>query len=183
MKDNTGNKTNVISEETVYQAKYFRVVRKVIERNGKQFTKDFIQRNTVVYILPVTEQGEIYLERQYRDAFGKEGLEIVAGTIENDDDPLESAKRELKEETGLTAKKWNQISVNELSVNLNSKQYIYVATNLTEGQADPDEDEEIKLIKMPFSEAVEKVLSGEIYSATHIAAILLYDKLKSQGKL
>lgn len=183
MSDNTENKTHIIAEETVYQAKYFRVVRKKIERNGKQFTKDFIQRNTVVYVLPITEKGEVYLEWQYRDAFGKEGLEIVAGTIENEDDPLESAKRELLEETGLTAKNWKQISVNELSVNLNSKQYIFVATDLTEGQASPDEDEEIKLIKMPFEEAVEKVLSGEIYSATHIAAILLYDKLKSQGKL
>src|SRR5207249_891280 len=101
----------------------FRIIQKQIERNGKTFTKDFIERSSVVSILPITDNGEVYLERQFRDAFGKEILEIVAGTMENDDNPLESAKRELQEETGLTATEWKQLASWELSVNMNSKQY------------------------------------------------------------
>jgi ADP-ribose pyrophosphatase len=172
-----------LSSKTVYQAKYFRIVQKQIERNGKTFTKDFIERSSVVSILPITDQGEIYLEKQYRDAFGKEILEIVAGTMENDDNPLESAKRELQEETGLTAANWKQIASWELSVNMLAKQYIFVATGITEGPSHLDEDEQIDVIKMPFEEAVEKAVSGEIIATTHIAAILLYDKLKKDGKI
>jgi len=171
------------TSKTVYQAKYFRIVQKQIERKGKTFIKDFIERNSVVSILPINDKGEIYLEKQFRDAFGKELLEIVAGTMENDDNPLASAKRELQEETGLTATDWKQIAAWELSVNMNSKQFIFVATGLTEGPSDLDEDEEIELIKMPVEEAIAKAAAGEFIATTHVAALLLYDKLKKEGKL
>lgn len=171
----------VLSTKTVYKAKYFSIIQKEIERNGKRFTKDFIERNSVVSILPLTDQGELYLEKQYRDAFGKEILEIVAGTMDNDDNPLEAAKRELQEETGLTATTWKQLATWELSVNMNSKQYIFVATGLSEGKSQLDDDEEITLVKISFEQAVEKVISGEICASVHAAAILLYDKLKKEG--
>jgi ADP-ribose pyrophosphatase len=172
-----------LSSKTVYQAKYFRIVQKQIERKGKTITKDFIERNATVSILPISETGEIYLEKQFRDAFGKDVLEIVAGNMENGDNPLESAKRELQEETGLQAAHWQQIANWELSVNMNSTQFVFVATGLTEGQPDTDDDEEITVIKMPLAEAVEKAASGEFIASSHVAALLLYDKLKKEGKL
>lgn len=182
MSDNTENKSKTLSEEIVYQAKYFRIKRKAIARNGKTFTKEFIERNSVVTILPITDQGEIYLEKQFRDAFGKHLIEVVAGNMENEGDPLETAKRELKEETGLTAKDWKLLATWELSVNMNSKHYVFVARGLTEGQPELDDDEDIELIKIPFEEALQKVLNGEIFASVHVAAILLYDTLNYKGQ-
>ena len=66
---------------------------------------------------------------------------------------------------------------------MNSKQYIFVATGLTKGSSQLDADEEITVITMPFEEALEKVMTGEIIASTHIAAILFYDKLRKEGKL
>lgn len=183
MTDNTENKSELLSEETVYEAKYFRLKRKVIKRKGKTFTKDFIERNSVVTILPFTENGELYLEKQYRDAFGKELIELVAGNIENDTDPLESAKRELKEETGLTAQKWKLLATWELSANMNSKNYVFVATGITEGTTELDDDEEIEVLKLPFEQVLAKVQSGEMFVSLHVAALLLYDKLQREGKI
>lgn len=166
--------------KTVYQAKYFRITQREIQRKGKTFTKDFIERNPSVFILPINDNGEIYVESQYRDAFGKTILEVVAGNMEEHADPLETAKRELLEETGLTAKEWKQIATWELSVNMNSPLYVFVAQNITEGRPVPDDDEEIEIIKMPFEEAVQKAVAGEFIASVHVAAILLYDKLRKK---
>ena len=167
----------------VFQSKFFRVLEIEAERKGKKFTKDLIEKNPSVYILPLDENNEIYMEWQYRDAFEKEILEIVAGTIEDDADPLETAKRELEEETGLTATDWQLISAAESGVNMRSKSYFFLATGLTQGEAQLDDDEVLRVIKMPFSEAVEKAMNGEIIAVPHIAAILKLDKMMKEGTL
>lgn len=172
-----------MSDKILFQSKYFRVLEIEVERKGKKFTKDLIERNPSVYILPLSETNELYLEMQYRDAFGKEILEVVAGTIEHDDDPLETAKRELLEETGLSATDWQPIISGESGVNMRSKTYIYVARGLTQGKATPDDDEILKVIKMPLEVAVEKAMNGEIISMPHLAGILKLDKLVKEGKL
>lgn len=167
----------------MYQAKYFRVVQKQIERNGRTFTKDFIERNAAALILPLSKNGEIYLLQQYRDSFQKEILEICAGTIESGDDPIETAKRELKEETGLTAGRLEKIATWEVSANMRSTNYIFAAFDVQEGTASPNADEAISVVKMPFSEAVAKALSGEILVASHVAGILLLNTLLKEGKV
>src|SRR4029078_2395104 len=128
--------------------------------------------------LPITDTGEIYLESQYRDSFGKHLLEVVAGNMEENGDPLETAKRELVEETGLTASHWIQIAKWELSVNMNSPIYVFAATGLTVGKPQHDIDEVIDIIKMPYTEAVKKALTGELVASAHVAAILLYDTIR-----
>ncbi|MGH9856848.1 MAG: hypothetical protein ACRD4B_03290, partial [Acidobacteriota bacterium] len=76
-------------QEIVYQSKYFRIRQATFERHGKTFTKDFFEKNATVLVIPYTSTGQIYLESQYRDAFEREILEIVAGTVEAGGDPLE----------------------------------------------------------------------------------------------
>ena len=132
----------------------------------------------MVLILPINDKDEIYLELQYRDAFDKTLLEIVAGNIEHDADPLESAKRELLEETGLKADNWRKLATLELSVNMNSPLHIFLATGLTEEKAQLNDDEVIEIVKMPFDEAVKKAVSGEFISAGQVAALLLYNSLR-----
>ena len=113
----------------------------------------------------------------------KVALEVVAGTIEDNGNPLETAKRELKEETGLTAKNWKFLGKIHMSANMSAVAHIFIARELTQGKPQLDDDEEISVVKMPFEEAVEKVISGEIDIASNIAAILLFDKLRKESKI
>lgn len=172
----------ILSTNTVFSSRYFTIERNVIERNGKTFTKDFIQRTPTVFIIPYTND-EIYLELQYRDAYKKELIEIVAGKIESNDTPLEAAKRELREEAGLTASKWEKIADWDLSANMQSKIHVYVATDLIEHKQNLDEDEQIEIIKMPINKIIDKIEKGEITIASNIAALLLFAELKKGGKL
>ena len=173
----------ILSQKTVFKSKFFRVDQITIERNGKTFTKDLIIRSQFVKILPLTAENEIYLIYQYRDALQKVVLEVVGGTIEKEMEPLETAKRELEEEAGLLAHMWKKIATVQLSANLVSIDHFFLAKDLEITKPHPDDDEDLKVIKMPFQEAVTKVITGEISIASNIAAILMLDKLLKQGKI
>jgi ADP-ribose pyrophosphatase len=173
---------SVLSTKTVYTSKYFKVIQKTIERNGQKFTKDIIERNSSVIIIPYIKD-EIYLESQYRDSFDRMNLEVVQGTITTGDDPLETAKRELQEEVGLTAKTWKKLAEWELSAILKAKQYIFAATDIEQTEQHLEFDEEIEVMKMPLEKVLHKIENGELTTASHIAALLLFDRLRREGKL
>jgi len=173
---------SVLSKKTVYTSKYFKVIQKEISRNGKTFTKDIIERNSSVIIIAYT-QDEIYLESQYRDSFERKNLEVVQGTVLEGDDPFETAKRELKEEVGLTAKTWKKLAQWEISAILNSKQYIFAATDLEQKEQHLEIDEEIEIMKMPLEKVLDKIDNGELTTASHIAALLMFDRMRKEGKL
>src|SRR5579872_1996464 len=137
---------SILSTKTVYTSKYFKVIQKVIKRNGNKFTKDFIERNDNVFIIPYTND-EIYLESQFRDAYGEKLLEVVGGMIEENGNPLETAKRELLEEAGLTAKKWAKIAEWELTANIRAKMHIFAATDLEEKKQQLESDEDVQILK------------------------------------
>ncbi len=176
--------TKYLSKKTIFQSKYFQVNKLEIERNGKTFSKDIIERNAAAFILPMTEDNEIYLVSQYRDAHRKVLLEIVAGTIDAGETiPLEAAKRELAEEAGLTATEWKQLAVFENSANMKSTVYVFLAKGLSQSAQNQDDDEDITVVKLPFSEVLEKIENGEISISSNIAAFLLFDKLQKAGKV
>ena len=138
----------ILSEEIIYTARYFKIFKRTFERSGKTFTKEFIERSEVVLIIPYTQNDEIYIESQYRDALGERLLEVVAGQIEVGDEPLETAKKELKEEAGLTARTWHKLGVWNLSVNMKAKIHVFAATDLEEGERALEEDEDIDILKL-----------------------------------
>ncbi len=173
----------VLSSKTVYSSKYFRIQQEQIERDGRTFTKDFIERNAVTIIIPYTADNEIYMESQFRDALGERSLEIVAGHVEEGEEPLETAKKELKEEAGLTAKTWHTLGLWDLNINMRAKVHVYAATDLTEGETALEEDEDITIVKMPLDEVIKKVEEGKVRAASHIAALLLFKKMREEGKL
>jgi 8-oxo-dGTP pyrophosphatase MutT (NUDIX family) len=177
------SKSTIISKETKFASKFFKVVRVVLERDGKQFTKDIVERRDVVFILPFTDNGDIYMVSQYRDALQKISFEIVAGQMDAEEDPLVAAKRELQEETGLVAQNWQHVRTFHLSANMKGQAHVFVATQLQEGESAPDDDEDLETIKIPFEEVVKKVTEGEIDISTQTAAILLVDTLKREGKI
>src|SRR5579872_6028215 len=121
--------TKILSTKTVFTSRYFRIVHKDIERNGKQFSKEFIERTPSVVIIPYTTDYEVYIASEFRDAFDQTVLNLIGGKIGEERDPLEAAKRELQEEAGLTAKTWKKLYELELNANMNSKFYIFAATD------------------------------------------------------
>ena len=115
-------------------------------------------------VLPVDKEGYCYLVRQYRAPIERVLLEIPAGKLDApDEDRLLAAKRELHEETGLSAKTWDHLADIVTTPGFsNEKISLYLARDLERGEAAPDEDEFLNVVRLPFSEAVAAAARGEI---------------------
>lgn len=143
--------------------------------------REIVEHRGAVAIVALDDEGNILLVRQYRSAAARELLEVPAGTLEQGEDPALCATRELKEETGYLAGKWQLIGYIYSSPGISTeKMYLYVAHQLTLAEASPEEDEAITLEKIPFAEAVQKIESGEIVDAKSIVAILRVARLAEQ---
>ena len=111
-------------------------------------------------------------------------LEAISGYVDKKETTITAAKRELKEEAGITAHQLEEIARVEMAGSVfNSKGYLFLAKGLELGETDLDEDEEISIVKMPLGQAVEKVMIGEIAHASSMIGILMLDKLRAQKKL
>ena len=130
-------------------------------------------KNIAIGIIPLDEHNNTWLVGQYRyvpDCFSWE-IPMGGGLI--DINPLESAKRELKEETGLTADSWQALMPLHTSNSVTDERgIVYVARELTEGETAFEETEELHIIKLPLSEAIDRVLQGEITDAISVAGLL-----------
>ncbi len=134
-------------------------------------------KNLAIGIIPLDENNNTWLVGQYRYVPDCYSWEIPMGGGSLNIAPLISAKRELKEETGLTANNWQQLMKLHTSNSVTDEQgLIYVARDLSEGETEFEETEALIIHKLPLEEAVERVLSGEITDAISIAGLL---KLKA----
>ncbi len=139
-------------------------------------------KNLAIGILPLDDTGHTWLVGQYRYALDAYSWEIPEGGGPLGIDPLDSAKRELLEETGLTAQYWQEIQRMHLSNSVsNELAIIYIAKNLTMGEAEPEETEQLTLRKVPFEKAFEMVMAGEITDSMSVAAIFKTKLLLQQG--
>jgi len=139
-------------------------------------------KNLAIGILPIDEEGNTYLVGQYRFPMNKYSWEIPEGGGPIGEDPLLSAKRELKEETGIDADHWELIQQMELSNSAtNEVAYLYLAKGLHLGESAPEENEQIQVIKLPFSELYERVKSAEITDSLTVAAVLKYRLMQLEG--
>jgi ADP-ribose pyrophosphatase len=164
-----------IDGQTVFKGKIIDVkVDNVLLPNGNKAKREVVVHRGGVCVLPLTDNGEILMVRQFRYAYQKELLEIPAGKKDSiDEDPLECGKRELKEETGAIAKEY--IFLGELYPSpgfTNEIIYMYMARGLSYGDTNPDDDEFLQIEKVPFKKALEMVLDGSIKDAKTQCAIL-----------
>lgn len=136
-------------------------------------------KNKAIGIVPLDKHEQIYLVGQYRYVLDTYSWEIPEGGGKHDEPPLEAAKRELKEETGLTAQKWMQIGNIHTSNSVTDEEgIIFLAEHLVEGETDFDDTEVIQVKKIALSEAVELVMSGTITDSLSIAGILQTARMK-----
>lgn len=145
----------------------------VIQPDGKDGTYATIKFKQGVALVPFDEEGNVYLTRQFRYALGRVDLEAAAGVVENEDH-LQAAKREAKEELGITAEEWIDFGTIEENTSITTSiVQIYLARKLKFKKPEPEGTEEIKIVVMPLKEALEKAMSGEI---THDLTCLLIMK-------
>lgn len=141
-------------------------------------------KNLAIGILPLDEELNTWIVGQYRFPLNAYSWEIVEGGGPLSADPLESAKRELLEETGLRAANWIEIQRMHLSNSVSDElSIIYIARGLSQGQAEPEETEQLTVRKIPFEEAFEMVMSGDITDSMSVAAILKTKILIEEGQL
>ncbi len=146
--------------------------------DGSVSTREVVEHNGGIGILPIDENGFAYLVKQWRSPYRKVVLEIPAGKRDGDENPLDGGIRELKEEVGATAE--NIVPLGEIYPTpgyCGEIIYLYLATGLSFGNQDLDEDEFLNVEKIKFTDLVDMVLNGEIKDSKTIAAVLKADKL------
>lgn len=140
-------------------------------------------KNQAVGVVPY-EDGYIWMVGQYRYPLDSYSWEIPEGGGPWGEDPLNTAKRELKEETGLVAKNYAPLFEMHISNSVSDEWgIVYLATELTQGEAHPEEDEELLVKKMKLDEVLQEVEAGKITDSLTVTAIFKLKLLQLQGKL
>jgi 8-oxo-dGTP pyrophosphatase MutT (NUDIX family) len=185
--DNQINPWTVITSKEIYENPWIRITEfQVINPNGGNGIYGKIHyKNIAVGVIAIDENWNTWLVGQYRFPLDIYSWEIPEGGGDMDEDPIEAAKRELLEETGLIAKEWTKILTMHLSNSVSDEvSMVYLARNLEQEKSSPEETEDLVVKKLPFDEVVEMTESGKITDAISIAAIqqirimILTDKLK-----
>jgi ADP-ribose diphosphatase len=183
------NKTaRILSTKTDFQGKVFSVTSdRVIEPNGVTATRDVVRHSGSVVVLAVDDTGrepQVLLEWQYRYAARACLWEVPAGRIDGKEKPLAAAKRELREETGYTAKSWRKALFFYPSPGfMDETMTVFLAQGLKPGEAQPEEDEKIEHELVPLSKAVAMILAGEVCDGKTIAAVLWFREHARQEEL
>lgn len=135
-------------------------------------------KNIAVGIIPIDEEGNTWLVGQYRYPLERYSWEIPEGGCPEGEEKLACAKRELKEETGLSANKWQELLCIHTSNSVSDEVgFVYLATELSVGATEFEETEDLAIKKLPFKDVVEMVMDGRITDSISMAAILKLDKL------
>jgi len=147
------------------------------DEDGAKHIREVCVHAGAVVILPILPDGRVVLIRNLRHTVGAYLLELPAGTLEPGESPINCAGRELVEETNYMAAKLKPLGSFYASPGiLTEKMYAFVATGLTPHPGEKDDGEEIEVMPMTFSEAIEAIRVGDIEDAKTIATLLMYDR-------
>lgn len=158
---------------------------KALLPNGKVTTREVVEHPGGVCVAALNDNDELLFVKQFRYPYMQQTIEVPAGKRDRrGEDPLECGKRELKEETGATAERYIDLgSLYPSPGYVNEIIYCYLATGLTYGDMNPDDDEFLDVIKIPLQKAADMVLSGEIKDAKTQIAVLKVKALHDSGKI
>lgn len=163
-----------VTQETVFDGKVFQVVKKDVELfDGSHARRDVVLHNGGAAIVALDQDGQVYLVRQFRSPYEQVIYEIPAGKLEVGEDPKLAAIRELKEETGMEA--GSVVSLGKMYATpgyCSEIIYLYLATELSCGEGNPDDGEFLQVVKMPLKQALEMIDSDEIFDAKTMVGLL-----------
>lgn len=182
MNDTTQNPWQTLSSEVRYDNKWLTIRHEEVltpaQTPGIYGVVNF--KNKAIGVVPIDDQGNIYLVGQYRYTLQEYSWEIPEGGCPIGDDPLEAAQRELKEETGLIAATWTRIGRIHTSNSATDEEgFVFLAENLTQSHQELEETEQIVVKKIPLTQAVEMVMNAQITDAISQSAILMVARLKN----
>lgn len=165
----------MISSEDIFDGHILHVKKDAIKLpNGKEAEREVIRHIGAVGVIPVLDDGRVIIERQFRYPIDSVITEIPAGKLDSfDEDRLEAAKRELREETGYTADEWIDLGVYyPAAAYSDEKLTLYLAKGLKAGERELDEDEFLNVSLVPLEELVKDVMDGKITDGKTQVAIL-----------
>lgn len=169
-----------LSTRTVYENDWMQVREDhVINPGGGENLYGYVHfKNVAVAIVALDDANNTWLVGQDRYTLGEYSWELPMGGAPFGEPPLEAAKRELREETGIRAAKWEELMRLHTTNSITDEQgFAYIATDLSLGEPDCEETEDLEVRKLPLESAVQMVLDGQITDAISVAALLRIDSV------
>ena len=167
-----------VSSEQVFDGTLLKVYRDAIRLpDGSAGTREYIKHPGAVAIVPLFEDGRVLLERQFRYPHHREFIEVPAGKLDPGEPHLETAKRELLEETGYVAAQWTRVGVIHTAIAYTDEAIeIFLARKLEQRERNLDAGEFLETFSVPFEEAIEMIRDGRITDAKTVSALLLVER-------
>lgn len=173
-----------MKSERIYEGKILNLRIDTVELPDKKYSKrEIVEHPGAVAIAALTDDDCLILVKQYRKSVEKPLLEIPAGKIEINEEPKETGLRELIEETGYKANNMEYLFEFYTSPGFsNEKVYLFLATDLEEGESHPEDDENIEIKKIKVKELMDMVIRGEINDSKTIIAIFYAEKYLNKNR-
>ncbi len=148
--------------------------------DGGTAEREFIEHPGAVAVIALTDAGELVMERQYRYPLGRDMIEIPAGKIDPGEDPLATARRELKEETGYTAAEWRHVATIHIAIAYSNERIeIYLAKGLRQEGPKLDDEEFLEVFTLPLAAALAWVREGKITDSKTVSSLFWAEKVLS----
>jgi ADP-ribose pyrophosphatase len=165
----------LLKSEELLNARAFKIRRDTLKTpDGRETKYDIVEHVGSVVLLPIDAEGNLWFVRQYRPAVGMDMLELPAGTREKDEPYEDCARREIREETGMAAGKLEKIGDFYLAPGYSTEfMGVFLATELTNNPLQADDDEFLKIEKIPAKKVIEMAERGELPDAKTLAALFL----------
>jgi len=172
-----------LASETVFKGRLMHVkCDRVRLPDGRESTREYIVHPGAVVVIPVFDNGDLLLERQYRYPLRRDFIELPAGKIDPGEDDLTCARRELEEETGYTASEWGEVTTIYPCIGYSDERLaFYLARGLTEGKHGRDPDEFLEILRVPFGEAMDWLRNGKICETKTVIGLFWLEKMLHQG--
>jgi ADP-ribose pyrophosphatase len=165
-----------LSSKTVFNGRAIRVrIDTVLTADGRRSTREVVERSDCVAVIAVDNDGNVLLEKQYRQAIGKELLEVPAGGIDAGEGPEAAVVREMREETGWRPRRITKLGGFYSSPGYTTEYlYLYLATDMVPDPLSAEDTAGIEVVRVPAAEIIDLIKSGRIEDAKSIAGLLYY---------
>lgn len=164
----------ILDSKKVFEGRVFNVTVDTISEGEHTYKREVVHHSGSAVIVPVHDDGTVVFVRQYRHPAVRYLLELPAGTLADGEPPDVGAVRELEEELGLVTARLEKLSEFFVSPGfLEEKMWVFLATELSDGKQNLDDDEVLDIVRLPISEALEMITSGEIQDAKTIIGLIL----------
>ena len=172
-----GEKT--LASELIFDGRLLKFYRDEVETaDGGRSVREYVRHPGGAAVVALDGEGNVYLERQFRYPYRKVVTEIPAGKLEEGEDPFDAIRRELKEEIGAVAGRWDSLGHIMPSVGYTDEMlHLYLARDLTFGETHWDKDECLEILKLPFAEALARAADGRISDGKTVSALFRADRL------